>query len=301
MNSRQQAKRKSWHSMSKTIQQQQKKYHRWKLEGQRSKKKKIEGLVIPPIPLIVSGTSPSPIKIEAQPNYFIKIFPVGQYDREFWRWSDGGRMRVQSCNVRRCDTKAFMKAICDGNNISLDGQFGALPYLLEKWSASLTSACVASWRQGLHSGIDPTVRTQSCKLLEVISGSFTQGSFRRLLCWWLRPSHHRDKAVEQRWGDSQHVARGWRFWKRIGGTLGSKTRPILTFLCVSPVQSEEMPPDSMCARVESLHEFLTLHDAVLDSCTCQRVVRGEDECKTRRLIPKKLNSWSESEDSFRFF
>ena len=25
-----------------------------------------------------------------------------------------------------CDTKAFMKAICDDNNISLDGQFGAL-------------------------------------------------------------------------------------------------------------------------------------------------------------------------------
>ena len=40
-------------------------------------------------------------------------------------------MRVQSCNVRRCDTKAFMKAICDDNNISLDGQFGALPYLLK--------------------------------------------------------------------------------------------------------------------------------------------------------------------------
>ena len=31
-------------------------------------------------------------------------------------------MRVQFCNVRRCDTKAFMKAICDDNNISLDGQ-----------------------------------------------------------------------------------------------------------------------------------------------------------------------------------
>ena len=46
-------------------------------------------------------------------------------------------MRVQSWNVRRCDTKAFMKAICDDNNICLDGQFGALPYLLEKWSASL--------------------------------------------------------------------------------------------------------------------------------------------------------------------
>ena len=43
-------------------------------------------------------------------------------------------MRVQSCNVRRCDTKAFMKAICDDNNISLDGQF-------EKWSASLKSTC----------------------------------------------------------------------------------------------------------------------------------------------------------------
>ena len=56
--------------------------------------------------------------------------------------------------------------------------------------------------------------------------------------------------------------------------LGSKTRPILNFLCVSPVQSEEMPPDSMSAHAESLHEFLTLHDAVLDSCTCQRVVRG---------------------------
>ena len=107
-------------------------------------------------------------------------------------------MRVQSCNVRRCDTKAFMKAICDDNNISLDGQFGALPYLLEKWSASLKSTCVASWRQGLHSGNDPTVRTQSCQLLEEIVGSFTQGSFRRLLCWWLRPSHQRDKAVEQR-------------------------------------------------------------------------------------------------------
>ena len=48
-------------------------------------------------------------------------------------------MRVQSCNVRRCDTKAFMKATCDDNNISLDGQFGAPPYLLEQWSASLKS------------------------------------------------------------------------------------------------------------------------------------------------------------------
>ena len=107
-------------------------------------------------------------------------------------------MRVQSWNIRRCDTKAFMKAIFDDNNIFMDGQFGALPYLLEKWSASLKSACVASWRQGLHSGIDPTVCTQSCQLVEVISGSFTQGSFRRLLCWRLRPSHQRDKAVEQR-------------------------------------------------------------------------------------------------------
>ena len=76
--------------------------------------------------------------------------------------------------------KAFMKATCDDNNISLDGQFGAPPYLLEQWSASLKGTCVASWSQGLHSGIDPTVRTQSCQLLEVISGSFTQGIFRRL-------------------------------------------------------------------------------------------------------------------------
>ena len=37
--------------------------------------------------------------------------------------------------------KAFMKAMCDDNNISLDGQFGALPHLLEKWSASLKSTC----------------------------------------------------------------------------------------------------------------------------------------------------------------
>ena len=72
--------------------------------------------------------------------------------------------------------------------------------------------------------------------------------------------------------------------------VGLKNRPVLTFLCVSPVQSEEMPPDFMCARVKSLHEFLTLHDAVLDSCTCQRVVRGEDECKSRRPIPKRINS-----------
>ena len=79
-------------------------------------------------------------------------------------------MRVQSCNVQQCDTKAFMKAICDNNNISLDGQFGALRYLLEKWSASLKSKCVSSWRLGLHICIDPTVRTQSCQLLEVISG-----------------------------------------------------------------------------------------------------------------------------------
>ena len=107
-------------------------------------------------------------------------------------------MRVQFCKVRRCDTKAFMKAICDNNNISLDGQVWRTSLSAEKWSASLKSTCVASWRQGLHSGIDPTVRTQSCQLLEVISGSFTRGSFRRLLCWWLRPSHQRDKAVEQR-------------------------------------------------------------------------------------------------------
>ena len=69
-----------------------------------------------------------------------------------------------------------------------------------------------------------------------------------------------------------------------------KLDPILTFLCVSPVQSEEMPPDSMCAHVDSLREFLTLHDAVLDSCACQRVARGEDESKTGRLIPKRINS-----------
>ena len=149
-------------------------------------------------------------------------------------------MRVQFCNVRRCDTKAFMKAICDDKNISLDGQFGALLYLLEKWSASLKSTCVASWRQGLHSGIDPTVRTQSFQLLGVIRAQ--------------------------------------------------KTKPILTFLCVSLVQSKEMPPDSMSAHVKSLHEFPTLHDAVLGSCACQRVARGEDESKTRRLIPKRMNS-----------
>ena len=41
-------------------------------------------------------------------------------------------MRVQLCNVRRCDTKAFMKAICDDNNISLDAQFGALSLSAEK-------------------------------------------------------------------------------------------------------------------------------------------------------------------------
>ena len=41
-------------------------------------------------------------------------------------------MRVQSCNVRRCETKALIKAICDDNNISLDAQFGALHHLLEK-------------------------------------------------------------------------------------------------------------------------------------------------------------------------
>ena len=42
-------------------------------------------------------------------------------------------MRVQSWNVRRCDTKAFMKAICDNNNISLDGQF---------WRTSLSAGKV---------------------------------------------------------------------------------------------------------------------------------------------------------------
>ena len=89
-------------------------------------------------------------------------------------------MRVQSCNVRRCDTKAFMKAICDNNNISLDGQFGALRYLLEKWSASLKSKCVSSWRLGLHSGIDPTVRTQSRK---AASDEFCVGGFVPRINW----------------------------------------------------------------------------------------------------------------------
>ena len=62
------------------------------------------------------------------------------------------------------------------------------------------------------------------------------------------------------------------------------------FLCVILVQPEEMPLDSMCAHVKSLHEFLTLYDAVLEFLYLPTVVRGEDECKTRRLIPKRINS-----------
>ena len=119
------------------------------------------------------------------------------------------------------------------------------------WKSGVPASRARVLRVGdmVCSGIDPTVRTQSCQLLEVISGSFTQGSFRRLLCWWLRPSHQRDKAVEQRWGDSQRVARGRRFWKRIGGTLGSKIRTTLTFLSAPSNQRRcHLTP---CARTSS--------------------------------------------------
>ena len=120
------------------------------------------------------------------------------------------------------------------------------------------------------------------------------------LCSWLRPLASTGQGSRTTMRRFTTCCPRTALLKENRWHVGLKNRPVLTFLCVSPVQSEEMPPDTMCARVKSLHEFLTLHDAVLDSCTCQRVVRGEDECKSRRPIPKWINSWSASEDSLGF-
>ena len=279
-----------------------KKDHRWKLEGQRSKNRKLKDRWSLQYPWQCQVRVHH--RLRSRPNritlsrYFQSANMIEISDIEVTQDECVCSLVTFDDAIPRLSWKPFVTTTTSPWMVSLAHS----PYLLEKWSASLKSTCVASWRQGLHSGIDPTVRTQSCQLLEVISGSFTQGGFRRLLCWWLRPSHQRDN-------DSRTIMRRFTtccprtaLLKENRWHVGLKNSTHTDFLLRQPCP---IRGDATWHHVRARRVAPRVPDAVRcrawflylpTSCTW-----AEDECKTRRQIPKRINSWSESEDSFRFF